>query len=272
MSVTQIMPPKPALPGEGLKAERMPGHWLLARLGKRVLRPGGIEMTRRMLAALAIGRDDEVVELAPGLGITAAMTLGKNPKNYTAVDQDAAAAGHVAARLWGGPGRCVIGHAEATGLDGACATVVYGEAMLSMQTDVNKERIAREAARLLKPGGRYGIHEVCLLPDNIGDELKGQIRKDLSGEIRVGVRPLTAAEWRGLMEQAGFQVKFTSTTSFNLLEPWRLLRDEGPANLLRIIFRALRDGEARKRALGMRHMLKKHRNNIAAIVMVAVKV
>ena len=30
-----------SLPGEGLKTEKMPGHWVLARLGKRVLRPGG---------------------------------------------------------------------------------------------------------------------------------------------------------------------------------------------------------------------------------------
>ena len=30
-----------SLPGAQLEAKRMPGHWLLARLGKRVLRPGG---------------------------------------------------------------------------------------------------------------------------------------------------------------------------------------------------------------------------------------
>ncbi|PRC44304.1 SAM-dependent methyltransferase, partial [Mycobacterium sp. ITM-2017-0098] len=29
----------------------LPGHWLLARLGKRVLRPGGLELTTRLLAA-----------------------------------------------------------------------------------------------------------------------------------------------------------------------------------------------------------------------------
>ena len=38
-----------ARPGEGLKTEKMPGHWVLARLGKRVLRPGGMELTRLML-------------------------------------------------------------------------------------------------------------------------------------------------------------------------------------------------------------------------------
>jgi hypothetical protein len=41
-------------PGEGLKTEKMPGRWVLARLGKRVLRPGGMELTRRMLERLAI--------------------------------------------------------------------------------------------------------------------------------------------------------------------------------------------------------------------------
>ena len=53
-------------PGEGLKTEKMPGHWVLARLGKRVLRPGGMELTRRMLKHLAIKPSDEVIEFAPG--------------------------------------------------------------------------------------------------------------------------------------------------------------------------------------------------------------
>jgi hypothetical protein len=33
------------LPGSELDVSRIPGHWLLARLGKRVLRPGGLELT-----------------------------------------------------------------------------------------------------------------------------------------------------------------------------------------------------------------------------------
>ena len=57
-----------SLPGAELSVRKMPGHWLLARLGKRVLRPGGLELTSRLLANLAIGPADAVVELAPGLG------------------------------------------------------------------------------------------------------------------------------------------------------------------------------------------------------------
>ena len=43
-------------PGEGLKTEKMPGHWVLARLGKRVLRPGGMQLTRRLLEAASNSR------------------------------------------------------------------------------------------------------------------------------------------------------------------------------------------------------------------------
>ena len=41
------------------------GHWLLARLGKRVLRPGGAELTHKLLALADVPAGD-VVELAPG--------------------------------------------------------------------------------------------------------------------------------------------------------------------------------------------------------------
>src|SRR5688500_17534028 len=78
--------------GEGLKIQKMPGHWVLARLGKRVLRPGGMELTRRMLKALQISAKDEVVEFAPGMGITAQLTLRASPASYTAVERDEAAA------------------------------------------------------------------------------------------------------------------------------------------------------------------------------------
>jgi hypothetical protein len=35
-----------------LSQRKVPGHWVLAQLGQSVLRPGGMELTRRMLAAV----------------------------------------------------------------------------------------------------------------------------------------------------------------------------------------------------------------------------
>src|ERR1700674_1118928 len=99
--------PTTPMPGEGLKAERMPGHWLLARLGKRVLRPGGRQLTNRMIEALNIGPSDEVIEFAPGLGATARLTLKRKPFSYTAVERDKDAAGLVHKLLKQPEQRCV---------------------------------------------------------------------------------------------------------------------------------------------------------------------
>ena len=51
------------------------GHWVLAKLGKKVLRPGGQELTHKMLKAMNITSDDDVIEFAPGLGYTAKLAL-----------------------------------------------------------------------------------------------------------------------------------------------------------------------------------------------------
>lgn len=99
------------LPGTNLAASKMPGHWLLARLGKRVLRPGGLNLTRQMLESLAIQPSDAVVEFAPGLGVTARMTLSLQPAFYTAVEDDEAAANRVRRSLTGAHQQCLVGNA-----------------------------------------------------------------------------------------------------------------------------------------------------------------
>ena len=152
MAASQSLP----MPGQKLRTEMMPGHWLLARLGKKVLRPGGRQLTCQMIEALTICSSDEIIELAPGLGDTARLALQRNPANYTAVERDPHAARLVQRFLHEPEQHCVVGRAENTGLPNATATVVYGEAMLSMQTPQHKSEIVREAYRLLKAGGRYG--------------------------------------------------------------------------------------------------------------------
>jgi SAM-dependent methyltransferase len=249
----------------------MPGHWLLARMGKRVLRPGGLELTRRLLAELAISPADDVVEFAPGLGATARMALALGPRSYTAIERDAAAAATVQQRLAGAGTRCVLGTAEETGLPDGSASVVYGEAMLSMQMETAKARIVGEAVRLLRPGGRYGIHELCLVPDNLDEAVREAIRRDLSDEIHVGVKPSTAGEWRRLLEGAGLTVVVQEMAPMHLLEPARLIRDEGIAGALRFAFNVAMHAAARRRVLTMRRVFRKYRRHLSAIVLVAAK-
>jgi hypothetical protein len=56
-----------------------------------------------------------------------------------------------------------------------------------------------------------------------------------------------------------------------LLNPGRLVRDEGFFRTLRFGWRVRRDRAARRRVIGMRRTFRTHRRNIAAICLVARK-
>lgn len=250
---------------------KMPGHWLLAQMGKRVLRPGGRELTRWMLTKLAIDSNDAVVEFAPGLGETARVVLARKPASYTAIERDGDAMRTIEKLLNRPNQRCLLGTAEATGLPDQSASVVYGEAMLSMQAGPTKARIVGEAARLLGPSGRYAIHEMCLTPDGIDAGIGDAIIRELSDEIHVGVRPLMVEEWRSLLTKAGFTIVCEKLAPMHLLEPIRLVRDEGFSGAIRFIWNVSRNAEANRRVRSMRRVFRNYRRHLAAISLVAVK-
>lgn len=259
-----------AVPGGDLDPARMPGHWLLARLGKRVLRPGGRELTDAMLAGLAIGGAD-VVELAPGMGATTQLVLARRPASYTGVERDEQAAAHVRTLLRGPRDTCRVGTAQATGLDDGCATVVFGEAFLTMQSEAHKRRIVAEAFRLLRPGGRYGLHELSLRPDDLADDRQRAVQGELSRAIHVGARPVTVAAWRSILQEAGFEILHQRVAPMALLDPRRVVADEGFARAARIALNVARDPVARQRVLAMRATFRRNAGNLAAVALVALR-
>lgn len=149
--------------------------------------------------------------------------------------------------------------------------MVVGEAMLTMQTDATKSRIIAEAFRVLRPGGRYAIHELALQPDNLADQVKVEIRTALARSIKVNARPLTVAEWTALLEQAGFTIDAVHLAPMALLAPARLVADEGLVGTARFGANLIRDGDARKRVLGMRATFIEHKKSMAAVAVIARK-
>lgn len=256
--------------GEGLDPAKMPGHFLLARLGKRVLRPGGRDLTRWLIDTAGVERADRVVEFGPGLGTTARVVLARDPAAYTGVERDRAAADVTRNYLSGPDRRCVVASAEETGLPDGDASLVIGEAMLTMQREQRKREIIAEAWRLLAPGGRYAIHELAFVPDDVDPEVEEEISRALSQAVHVGARPLTVADWKRMLIKQGFTVSEESIVPMALLEPRRVIRDEG-FGVLRIGFNLLRDRDARRRVLGMRRAFQARRENMAAVGLVAVK-
>lgn len=248
------------------------GHWILAKMGKKVLRPGGKELTMKMIENLNIKSSDNIVEFAPGLGYTASLALKNNPKSYTGVELNEEAASILRKTINGLDRKIVIANASNSTLSENSADKVYGEAMLTMHADHRKSEIMREACRILKKGALYGIHELGLTPDNLGSEIKLTIQKELAQVIRVNARPLTVSEWTSLLEKEGFRVLKVESNSMSLLETKRIIDDEGILRTLKITFNILRHKKERERIMAMRDTFRKYQKHLNAVAIIAEKI
>lgn len=261
------------LPQSDRDPAHLQGHWLLARIGKHVLRPGGKKLTERMLANADIAGKD-VVEFAPGLGLTTRAILERDPKSYRGVDRDPQVV-DIISKLTSEkatiPANCVQRDAADTGLESNSADVVIGEAMLTMQTERGKQAIIGEAFRLLRAGGTYSIHELGLQPDNLDESVKDEVRKALARSIKVNARPLTEQEWRELLEAEGFEVLWRGKEPMALLDMKRNIADEGIGGVLRILRNVLGNKDIRARVLNMKRTFDKYSNELTGIAFVVRK-
>lgn len=261
------------LPQSDRDPAHLQGHWLLARIGKHVLRPGGKKLTERMLANADIAGKD-VVEFAPGLGLTTRAILERDPKSYRGVDRDPQVV-DIISKLTSEkatiPASCVQRDAADTGLESNSADVVIGEAMLTMQTERGKQAIIGEAFRLLRAGGTYSIHELGLQPDNLDESVKDEVRKALARSIKVNARPLTEQEWRELLEAEGFEVLWRGKEPMALLDMKRNIADEGIGGVLRILRNVLGNKDIRARVLNMKHTFDKYSSELTGIAFVVRK-
>lgn len=89
--------------------------------------------------------------------------------------------------------------------------------------------------------------------------------------IKVNARPLTVAEWRDVLAQHGLVVEQVSTAPMALLQPRRLISDEGVLGGLRFAKNVLTHHDARRRVLRMRRTFRAHRGHLTAVGIVARK-
>jgi hypothetical protein len=85
------------------------------------------------------------------------------------------------------------------------------------------------------------------------------------------VRPLTVREWRELLSGAGLTVVAQHEAPMHLLEPSRLVRDEGLFGAVKFALNVVAHSAARRRVLTMRRVFRKYGRHLAAIALVAVK-
>lgn len=247
----------------------IPIHWFLARIGKSVLRPGGVKTTRWLLEKAHIEGKD-VVELAPGMGKTAGEIIGLKPRSYTGVERDDTAA-NVVHDIVAPQGTCIKGDASATGLSESSADVVMGEAMLTLHDTRTKQAIIAEAHRILRPNGFYCIHELAFQPDDIDQATQQQVRADLARVMKVSPQPLAIREWRTLLESHDFEVTDLKVRPTRILQARRNIEDEGLRAYLKVLSKLRADPAAKERAAAMESACKKHADHVTGMAIVARK-
>lgn len=113
---------------------------------------------------------------------------------------------------------CRVAPVHRTGLADHRASVLYGEALLTVEPASRKRQIVTEAARLLRPHGRYGIDELLLTPDGLTENAKSDIQATLTKVLRVA-RARSSALSGANSSITGITVYAEQTCPLLLLDP-----------------------------------------------------
>lgn len=237
-----------------------------AKLGKRVINPGGIAGRNRLLAALDIQPGSRVLEIGCGSGHTACYLAERFHCQVTAVDLSAgmiaAARQRVTKAGLQAQVRCET--ADIAGLPFAEHSFDYVivQAVLMF---VDKARALTEIQRVLKPGGQFGAIEFAWHqppPDAVRD-----------GTHQVcGCRVLefhTCDEWASWLQRLRYQGVQSQEHAFALLSIPGFVRDEGIINCLRILSRVLRQRGSIPRMVEIWGHFARHRAHFCYVLMTA---
>lgn len=123
--------------------------------------------------------------------------------------------------------------------------------------------LAKLGKRILRPGGRA-------LTAKLLEQAK-PARKELSRVIKVGARPLTLEGWTELLAAHGLKAEWHDRAPLHLLEPRRIVSDEGLWGALRFWNNARRLPGARDRLKAMRQGFQLQGKLMGGIVILARK-
>ncbi len=90
------------------------------------------------------------------------------------------------------------GYLEDMPLEDESVDVVISNCVINLSGD--KPQVLREAARVLRPGGRFAVSDVIADPD-----MDDATRKDMAAWTGCIAGALTAAEFRAVLQSAGFE-------------------------------------------------------------------
>ncbi len=170
-------------------------------------RPGGASLTEEIARQAGVNAGDRVLDVACGIGDSVRTLAQRFDCTVVGLDLSAANLGTAARRTAErepGPGAAafVAGDAESLPLASASFDLVLSECALCTFPD--KGRALREAARVLRPGGRLAIADVTLEPGSLPEDLE-----TLAGRVVCVADALPLGSYVALAEEAGLTLEGT---------------------------------------------------------------
>lgn len=218
-------------------------YLLFGLLGKHVIHPGGRQATEELLALAELVPGQQVLDIGCGVGTTAIEMANRFRVHVTAADISADMCDRAIAnaRRAGVTDRLSVEAADICALpyeDGRFDRVV-AEAVTMF---VDRDRAIRELVRVCRPGGLVLATEF-----HWRRPPTPEAHHAFLGEVCPGMLFETAEDWVARYSSAGLADLQVRTGPFEMMTARGFIADEGLANAIRVMARAMSNGTARRR-------------------------
>lgn len=249
------------------RVETATGHQVMAAAGKKILRPGGKAATEQLFQWSGFQPEETVLELAASFGYSAIALAQRYGVRVVGVEKNPESVARARANI------------QAAGLEDRVRVIegdifhleqiseqfdyVLAEAILTMQSIPAKKKILQGICDRLKPGGKFLSHELLV------NDREEEIHQALAAAIRVNSTPLSEANWIAACETVGLKVVHHQTGSMGLMNPIRIIQDEGWLDAIKFFWNGLTQPKIRDRLLTMRRVFKQYERELGYIVLCA---
>ena len=207
----------------------------LAVLGKRVIHPGGRRSSEELFRRADFQPDQQILDVGCGVGTSAIAIARRFGGKVTAVDISPIMLTRASANVQhaGLTGQVTVTYGDILALDFPDHTFdrVIAEAVTMF---VDRLRAVQELIRVCKPGGRVLATEFFWR-----EPPTPEAREVFLGQVCPGMQVDTLEEWVRLYEGAGLSNTQVVSGPFEMMTPAGFLSDEGIANCLAIMGRAM---------------------------------
>jgi SAM-dependent methyltransferase len=217
------------------EVEQLDPYALMAVLGKRVIHPGGRRSTEELLQRADVQPNQQVLDVGCGVGTTAIQIARRFRARVTAVDIAPLMLARTRAnvRAAGLDDTIIVEQGDILALRFAADSFdrVLAEAVTMF---VDRPAAAKELLRVCRPGGRVLATEFLWRKPPTPEA-----RQIFLGEVCPGMNFDTLDDWVQIYRDSGLNDVQVTSGPFEMMTPAGFVRDEGFANCLAFMGRAL---------------------------------